>query len=65
MSREPRFFIVCPSCGDSYEEQESVERLLQNSGYCINLTCLADLNGFPIYAFPRCHAWEGERRESA
>lgn len=33
--------LTCPECGETYE---SVEPVLANLGYCVNITCLTDLS---------------------
>lgn len=42
--------VVCPSCGEVYDTYEAVQRVLRNSGFCMNLTCLEDLTGEPLDA---------------
>ncbi len=42
--------IVCPSCGEVYDSPERVTEILRNSGFCVNLTCLADLTHQPFDA---------------
>ena len=40
--------VVCPGCGEAYNSREQIARVLKNSGYCVNLTCLTDLADFPL-----------------
>lgn len=42
--------VVCPSCGEIYDTPELALRVLRNSGFCANITCLADLSKFPLDA---------------
>jgi hypothetical protein len=45
---ESKAAIVCPSCGEVYDSPERVTDILRNSGFCVNLTCLADLTQLPF-----------------
>lgn len=54
--------IVCPSCSEVYESGERIREILRNSGFCTNITCLADLSHMPL---DRVLALErGDRRTS-
>ena len=54
--------IVCRSCGEPYETQATLGAVLRNGGFCVNLTCLADLSDQRIEeAYDRCD--RNERRE--
>ncbi len=36
-------FVACPDCGEEYTSPEHYWAVLDNNGYCLNITCLADL----------------------
>ena len=40
--------VLCSSCGELYDTPERVAEILQNSGFCVNLTCLHDLSALPL-----------------
>jgi hypothetical protein len=40
--------VVCPTCGEVYDSPDRAAEVLRNSGFCVNLTCLCDLSGFPL-----------------
>ena len=40
--------IHCPSCGEAYGSWEGINAVLRNAGFCVNLTCLADLSREPL-----------------
>ena len=42
--------VVCEACGEVYDTPEAALRVLRNSGFCVNLTCLADLSAQPLEA---------------
>ena len=42
--------VVCPSCGEVYDTPDLALRVLRNSGFCANITCLADLSKLPLDA---------------
>ena len=52
--------VVCPSCGEVYDTPEQIGRMLHNSGFCTNLTCLQDLSAEPFDAI-RFSKREGRR----
>lgn len=35
--------IICPSCGEVYDNAATVSSVLRNNGFCVNITCLQDL----------------------
>lgn len=45
--------VRCPSCGEVYDSRERIREVLRNAGYCVNLTCLADLSHHPLGAILR------------
>lgn len=36
--------VTCPDCGEIYGPPDKLAILLDNNGYCVNLTCLADVS---------------------